>query len=76
MGSGRASHGDGDTPGIAPQKPPRPIPCPYWEHLEDLHAQQDEAPSPAVAGQADGDVPQVLGEEDDEDDGPGESSAP
>lgn len=44
---------------------------PYREHLEDLDAEQDEAAAPPVAGQADGDIPQVLGKQDDQDDGAG-----
>lgn len=44
---------------------------PYREHLEDLDAEQDEAAAPPVAGQTDGDVPQVLGKQDDQDDGAG-----
>lgn len=53
-----------------------PQPHPYREHLEDLHAQQDEAVSPAEPGQAHGDVPQVLRKEHDENDGPAESRGP
>lgn len=44
---------------------------PYREHLEDLDAEQDKAAAPPVAGQADVDVSQVLGKQDNQEDGPG-----
>lgn len=51
--------------------PSHRLSAPHWKHLEDLDAEESQALAPAVDRQQEGEVTQVLGEEDDQENGTG-----
>lgn len=63
--------GPGHRSSPCPSPSPSCSSAPHRKHLEDLNAEDSEALAPAVGGQQEGEVAQVLGEEDDQEDGAG-----